>query len=279
MINLNILRSISDNSFILFPDTNFQNNNGDDLSQFLESKIQEEISATEWEFQGSDTKSTFDENLKTQPDDWYYRTNKIKYTLNSEGYRTREFCDIDWENSIVMFGCSFIFGTGVDDTHTIPYFLEKNLGIPVVNMGIGGSSIQLDYHNSIMMEKKYPSPKAIIYVWTSLTRDLVYTKDDGVLRRGKWNNELVKTNPTNIVAHNLINIMSIRNLWKNKTIVLEYSFFNQTKRIIKKTIDKDVIVYNFPEKEFDLARDLHHYGKKSNYIIANSVKKNLKKIL
>ena len=117
-------------------------------------------------FSGTDTKELFEENLKTQPDDWYYRTHEVKYTLNSFGYRTKEFDDIDWKESIVIFGCSNIFGIGVADEHTIPYFLEQLSGRPVINMGMGGSSIQTALHNSIILnDSEYPTPKVIIYAW------------------------------------------------------------------------------------------------------------------
>jgi hypothetical protein len=127
------------------------------------------------DFCPNDHKELFEQNLKTQPDDWYYRTHEVKYTLNSLGYRTREFDDIDWKESIVMFGCSFVFGIGVTDKHTIPYFLEQLSGRPVINMGIGASSIQTVLHNSIILnDSKYPTPKAVVNMRTDLNRYQLY---------------------------------------------------------------------------------------------------------
>ena len=99
------------------------------------------------EWAGSDIKSTFLENLKTQPLDWHYRNNKIQYNYNSDGYRTKEFKEVDWKNSIVMFGCSVTNGIGLHEEDTIPYRLEQQLGISVINMGVGASSMLFNLHN------------------------------------------------------------------------------------------------------------------------------------
>jgi hypothetical protein len=74
-----------------------------------------------------------------------------------------------------MFGCSFIFGIGVTDEHTVPYFLEKLSGRPVINMGIPGSSIQTSLHNSIILnDSEYPIPKAVVNMFTDLNRYQLY---------------------------------------------------------------------------------------------------------
>jgi len=66
-------------------------------------------------FAVSDTEELFNHNLKIMPQDWFYRTNPVNYTVNSQGYRTEEFEKIDWAQSVVIFGCSTVFGTGVSD--------------------------------------------------------------------------------------------------------------------------------------------------------------------
>jgi hypothetical protein len=181
----------------------------------------------------TDTKELFEENLKTQPQDWYYRTHPVKYTLNSLGYRTKEFEDIDWKESIVIFGCSYIFGTGVTDEHTIPYFLEQLSGRPVINMGLPGSSIQTVLHNSIILND-YECPKAVVIFLPDLHRFQIYEKNK-VQNCSLWdlktgcldkNNILEKfSNVENLIPFNLMNVEMIRNLWKNKTIYKEFGEF------------------------------------------------------
>lgn len=87
---------------------------------------------------GTDTKKLYESNLKKQPKNWYYRNNNVRYTINSNGYRTYEFKDINWKNSVIIFGCSQVFGIGLDDEYTISNQLSKLIKCPVINMGMGG---------------------------------------------------------------------------------------------------------------------------------------------
>ena len=223
------------------------------------------------DFCGSDDKELFEQNLKTQPQDWYYRTHPVKYTLNSLGYRTKEFDDIDWKESIVIFGCSNIFGIGVADEHTIPYFLEQLSGRPVINMGMGGSSIQTALHNSIILnDSKYPTPKAVVNMLTSLTRFHLYEEDFEYRSDKKYSRTYSKL--VDIVPFNLMNIKMIRNLWKNKTIYYEGSGFCQHKLI--NTLDEKISCDDLPLDKS--ARDLGHPGRVSNYSIAKKIYENIK---
>ena len=222
-----------------------------------------------------DSKELFKQNLKTQPEDWYYRTHPVRYTLNSLGYRTKEFDDIDWKESIVMFGCSFVFGIGVTDECTIPYFLEKLSGRPVINMGIAGSSIQTALHNSIILnDSEYPTPKAIVNMWTGLDRYQLY-RNNFVEHRGTWSNSNDKFQTSdNMIPFNLMNIKMIRNLWKNKTIYYECNFWNWQQQLVNK-LDKEIYC-EFFECDGGLARDFSHNGTDTNFEIAKGIYEKLK---
>ena len=221
-------------------------------------------------------KELFEKNLKTQPEDWYYRTHPVKYTLNSSGYRTREFDDIDWKESIVMFGCSFVFGTGVTDEHTVPYFLEQLSGRPVINMGIPRSSIQTALHNSIILsDSEYPTPKAVVYLWIYLSRSHIY-ENKYINYMGDWNvNKNIQTcsNVENTIPFNLMNIKMIRNLWKNKTIYYEGDWINEFQLINK--LDDEVYCHSVDFRD-DLARDLSHSGTISNHNVAKKIYEKIK---
>jgi hypothetical protein len=178
---------------------------------------------------GYDSKEFFEQNLKTKPEDWYYRTHEVKYTLNSLGYRTKEFDDIDWKESIVIFGCSLIFGVGVTDKHIIPYFLEQLSGRPVINMGIPeifNSNMLL--HNSIILnDSKYPTPKAVVNMRTDLNRYQLYENNLMYSIHGRYGiNPMTNLKQSdNLIPFNLMNVKMIRNLWKNKTICYEGTLF------------------------------------------------------
>ena len=228
------------------------------------------------DFCPSDSKELFEQNLKTQPQDWYYRTHEVKYTLNSLGYRTKEFDDIDWKESIVIFGCSNVFGIGVTDNHTVSYFLEQLSGRPVINMGIGGSSIQTVLHNSIILnDSKYPTPKVVVNMITKLSRYQLY-ENNSVYHIGDWNysgNKFEKKE--NLVSFNLMNIKMIRNLWKNKTIYYEGTLFDQERLLINK-LDMINRCDFFDTWKPDIARDVEHPGRAVNYSIAKKIYEKIK---
>lgn len=282
MINLNTVDSIKNNDLIPFPNA-FVHNYGE----------REVINRTSvvgtWDFYGIDTYEFYKKNLKRQPEDWYYRNNKVRYTLNSYGYRTKEFEDIDWKNSIVMFGCSHIFGTGNDDRHTIPYFLEQLTGTPVINLGVGAASIQFCLHNSLMLYKKYGVPKSVIYSWTGIARHLLYQKEY-VLMNTKFedicehSSERIKSleeitgmplksfNSTKVLDHlipfNMVNVELIKNIWKDKCPLYEFSMFPTTSEILECELYCGI--------DNDYARDLAHFGRHTNKLIAEKIYSDLK---
>jgi hypothetical protein len=216
---------------------------------------------------GTDTRKLYESNLKKQPTDWYYRNNTVRYTTNSNGYRTQEFKNIDWENSVIIFGCSQVFGVGVDDEHTISNQLSKLINYPVINMGIGGSSMMFAFHNAIMLRDGYPLPKAVINLWTEYNRCVFYNRHS-VEFYGSWNlklnnfMDLWNKNDHNSKIHALLIQKSSQSLWAN-TRYCEMSFMEQTANLLK--------IDYLPS--IDNARDLMHIGidttKKTAEILAD----------
>lgn len=285
------LDSIKHKALLPFPDIyysdGFCNLTGemfDDISELCKNKSIKDFkkgSYTTWKWSGYDDKIKYNENLKKQPQDWYYRKNSLSYTLNSFGYRTKQFDEIDWENSILIFGCSFISGVGVDDEHTISAFLEKELGIQVVNLGVGGSSNQFHIYNSILLSSYYPTPKAVIYSWSGLDRYPFYFKDK-LEHRGHWkdNKNQIKKNIMNSVTNNVMSMNIFKSIWENKTTFIEF-IVNQNKMFdfiedINSSENRYFIdTFKFMEKD-NFARDLSHYGTGHNSYIAKQLSNILK---
>jgi len=219
-----------------------------------------------WDFCTSDCQSKYEKVLEYKPKNWYYRNNKVKYTLNSEGYRTKEFDEIDWKNSIVMFGCSHVFGTGNDDDFTIPSLLENKVKIPVINMGINGSSIKSTAHNSFSLYHSYETPKMVIFGWTYLSRRGEYS-EDGI--NGDHTYRSLE-NATDSVLTNMLLSNLIKTIWVNKCPIYEFSFSQNTSKLLGCDYYKNI----------DYARDDVHYGIKSHHIISekiyNKIKDNIK---
>lgn len=218
---------------------------------------------------GTDTKRLFNESLKTQAQDWYYRTHNVAYTLNSAGYRTSEFKDIDWSNSVVLFGCSNVFGTGLDDSDTISSQLSKMIGYPVINMGAIGSSMEFALHNSVILNDLSLNPLGVVYVWPDYTRCVEYSRNS-LIHHGSWT--LEKNNFMDIAIknqyHTELNALFIqkiaRALWRGKTKMYETTFADNNK-----LLKCEVLQY------IDLARDLLHPGRLSATVAATQIAKGL----
>jgi hypothetical protein len=196
-----------------------------------------------YQFYMGDNEDFLNENLKKLPEDWHYRTQPVEYTLNDLGYRGPDFDTHDWKNSIVVFGCSCVFGVGVDDSETLTSQISNITGRNVINVGIGGGSNQLILDTSLIMKRKYGNPYSIIVMWTGTDR-LPYYGDSVMYNVGLWNNSLYVDNEQhrhykklfdsfyqeagheNVTFYNIVQAM--RNIWEDKTRYFEGSFFEPT---------------------------------------------------
>ena len=141
-----------------------------------------------------DSPALYLKNLKEQAKDWPWRDRSIEYSLNSQGYRSPEFDQIDWSNSIVCFGCSMTFGIGLALDQTWPAQLEQLLGYPCVNLGIPGGSIQAIWANSVRLIRAGVRPRAVLYYWPELSRSCEFMDDRRTLINwGTWKQQVPRT--------------------------------------------------------------------------------------
>lgn len=162
--------------------------------------------------------------------------------INSMGYRAPEFNEIDWPNSVVIFGCSAVYGTGLTNSETISAQLENFLGRPVINMGVPASSIAYSYINQLALAEQNIVPYAVVNFWTSTKRQTYFIEKDVIAHIGPWVNkegsgiknklfqkffELWNFYNCNPDSHSNVYRTSAKLLWKN-SCYLEYSFFKPT---------------------------------------------------
>lgn len=194
-------------------------------------------------FYMADDEVSLNKNLEKMEDDWHYRTKTVEYNLNNLGYRGVNFDSHIWEESIVIFGCSCVFGVGVDESETLPNYLSKITGRNVINLGIPGGSNQLILDSSLVMKRKYGIPHSIITMWTTTNR-LPYYGDSEMHHIGLWNHTLIsdeykhhhykkifdniyqEEGHENITFYNIV--QSMRNIWEDKTKYFDASFFEPT---------------------------------------------------
>jgi len=226
--------------------------------------------------ESTDSYERYVKNLNTQPLDWYYRDNKVYYNFNSEGFRTKEFKDIDWNNSVVVFGCSNVLGIGLEEKNTLSSKIEAKIGIPTINMGIGGASILRTFNDSLILAENGFTPKAIVFIWSDCYRTTLYKKgivtNIGAWCDGKndtteeyWNKWCMdETNPK---AHALFNVMAARRVWQSRTKYFEGTFFLKTGNLL-----------SCPFYEIkDRSRDLSHPGVLTTEMVSEQIVEGLRK--
>lgn len=133
----------------------------------------------------TDNFDIYQKNLLEMQDDWHYATQKVEYEVNQHGFRTKNWADINWKESIVILGDSCTFGVGVDQTETISYQLEKMLGRPVVNLGVPAGSNDLILQNSSTILNHFGEPWAVVIIWSTTDR-FRYFYQHGFRDVGPW---------------------------------------------------------------------------------------------
>ena len=122
-------------------------------------------------FSGSDTLEIYENNLKTKPIDWYYRTNQISYVRNKNGHRCKNIEDIDLNNYILTIGCSHTEGIGLKLEDTYPYLLSQMMNCDYYNLGIGGIGIDILNYNLVTWFSKIKNPpKLLVVQWPHRAR-------------------------------------------------------------------------------------------------------------
>ena len=254
-----------------------------DLGQLFKGNIEhlnDNFSATKYDidlngnrivyFSGDDTPQLFKSSLDKNTKDWHYRNKQVTYRCNSRFYRCSEFNTIDWTNSIVIFGCSQVQGQGLAEDETISEQLAQLLGRPVINLGIGGSGMMFNLHNSLLFMKNFPTPWAVVQHWPNLDRIHVFEKHIRTL--GPWN---INEHPlfmswnrddSNAQIQSIFVDEASKQIWKDRTRYCTVTQSPYTSEGINcKKIDR-----------VDLARDNSHPGFKTAGLVSNYLYMQLK---
>jgi hypothetical protein len=201
---------------------------------------------------------------------WEYFNKPITYKFNSQGYRAAEWADIDWNEAVVVLGCSYVLGEGLAEEDTVTAQLSKLLHRPVVNLGVSGTSMSFSFYNSVMLYKNLPTPYAVVQQWSDTHRIECYTTDD-ILHHtptGENNIEFYRNwikDPENPNTHMYMAAQASRCMWEPKTKYYELSLFGEPANILNCT--------HIPTVDF--ARDLEHPGIETAKLIAENIAANI----
>ena len=232
---------------------------------------------------GTDSPITFEKNLQEKGPSWKYATKEIFYDVNSSGYRTYDWADIDWPNAIVLFGCSVTYGVGVATDETLAYYLEQKTGRQVVNLGYPGGSNQVIATLLSILIEKYPTPYAVVLNYTTGDRYRHYFKNRYV-DMGPWH---LRIDPA---AHEMVDLTNISVAFEQRYMdryneLSENYCLNKMCRAMCKNTKLVTLSYfeymaHIMRTDFMVptekgARDLLHPGSESHFVTAAEIAKRL----
>lgn len=246
--------------------------------KFYNDFIGEDVNNTKVNFLhgNSDSEENYLINLKTQPDDWYYRENKIEYSFNSCGHRSKEIKDLDFDNYLLFVGCSHTQGVGVKLEDSYSHILSKKFKCDYYNLGMSATGIDvLEYNLLTWFFKFNKRPKAVIAQFPDHSRFLsCYPGYDNLIPNGTWNIGSDKN-----VEKLLVNGEDTGFFYARKNI--SYRLINTVVQVptVRINYGSQVAYDTIDEVRFrrlDLARDLSHPGVNSHKAVADTVSTILK---
>lgn len=156
-------------------------------------------------------------------------------TFLPSNYRT-DLSSVKWEDSVVVFGCSMVYGVGLEEFNSLTFHLSRLLKCPVVNMGVNGSSMNFSLHNQLVLHKSYPRPKAVINIWTEYSRSSYYNRDY-ISNYDPWNitlnsyGDIWTKDPAHSKTQAIMTQHIARTLWKDIPYY-EATFFRETEQLL-----------------------------------------------
>lgn len=210
-------------------------------------------------FSGHDSEKLFSENLLKQPASWKYRTKEVTYVLNHQFYRAPEWETIDWKNSVVILGCSNVFGVGLAEDETINHCLSQLIDRPVINLGVGGSGMSFAMQNSVVLNQNFPTPWAVINIWSDPYRIHEFVNKSSIKHYtashdDKLHSKFWGRSEINPEMHSYFACKATEAIWSSKTKYLSYSHWE--------SLDAESIK-KLQLQEYDFARDMAHPGSRS----------------
>jgi hypothetical protein len=123
-------------------------------------------------FLHTDSEELFKKNKKILGPNWHYYNNPIFYNMNQLGYRmNKEMHEVDYDNYIAFFGCSYTVGIGLPLEYTFPYLISERANCDYVNGAVGGCSPDFMFTNFLHFFERVPKkPKCFVFVWPEITR-------------------------------------------------------------------------------------------------------------
>lgn len=197
---------------------------------------------------------------------------RTDYNINSLCYRAPEFDTVDWNNSYIIQGCSAVFGVGIrEDNKTVSHQLSTMLGSPVINLGVPGSGMEIQYINSLELLENNIRPKGVFIVYPSMDRYTLY--NEGRYENvGPWSDrkKLDWMMDNNSRQHNLFLMRGYRMMWKLANVPLyEWSHHGSNRDFCDEVIEWNGFL--------DFGDDGQHWGPITSHKVAEILFNQFKK--
>lgn len=135
----------------------------------------------EYNYLYSDSERLYKHNLKTLPNDWYWREHghRVIYKINKQGFRMeKNFEDIDLENYSISLGCSYALGQGMPFDETYSFKITQQQNVDLVLLANAGHGFDTFFHNFFLFIETYKKlPKFVLIGHTTPERKTYWVKN------------------------------------------------------------------------------------------------------
>ena len=228
---------------------------------FIGSEIYDDVTCG-----SGDMVEEYDINVLTQPQDWYYKNKIIKYNYNQFGHRCKNLSDVNLHNYILFTGCSHTECVGLELEKSYPYVTSGLIGCDYYNLGLGSSGIDVLLFNLIAWFSTVNQlPRAVVIQWPDKSRfSTIAPGSDTIFPNGTWLSD-IQINDY-IVADYDCGASETRAVLAKKLIELVIKCPIYYVALKDQTLPSGTS--EIPFLKVDVARDLAHFGIKSNELLA-----------
>lgn len=211
---------------------------------------------------GLDTFELYQKNLVERHEDlkrFGWIDKQIIYEFNSHGFRADQFDPA--QASVVSLGCSHTFGVGCDVENTWPYLISSALNLKNFNLGVGGSSNDTAFRLAQYWLPRL-SPDIVVFLSTEKTRFELHNANNEIQDLSVWSNF---SNTDQFYQHWVTNEINCDMNYSKNYLAIKQLCMDLGIKYVHETFD------TFAMLKIDYARDLQHFGAKTNQKFANKI--------
>lgn len=221
-------------------------------------------------FDSTDTEKGYKDRCKNIPN-WRWKDQEIVYKYNSWGHRSKDISNLDKNNFMLTFGCSYTAGIGIREEDIWTSKVSKSLGLDLYNAAIEGTGCDIQAYNTMhwISNTAFPKPKLVVVQWPRQERKtfiqknndkfIGYDKVDTNDLDGQWYRKRYIMDEGEMVYANRIWFEYLNAAWKNIGVpVLNFTWEYEHREILMNK--NDLWHVRCSKKGSMQARDCQHDG-------------------